>query len=628
MCGIAGLFNLDGAPGDRALALRMARRLSHRGPDAEGAWSEGPVALAHRRLAIRDLSAAGAQPFASQCGRVMLVYNGEIYNDGLLAERLARETGFQRRTSSDTEVIPAAYLAWGLKAFEMFEGMFAISLWDRRDQRLVLARDGIGIKPLYVMETPSRLAFASEIKALRLLETGPPKLSAPDLAHMLSQGYPAPARSTLQGMRQVSPGVMLVYEQGRTREERFWTPFRRAQVTRMSEASARLVDTLRDVVSDQLTSDVDVGSLQSGGIDSSLVTLSLPSARSIPLFSVSFPERSHDESANVEALAAAAGRSVTWIRLADSAETSSDFTACALAVDGQLGDASMLAAYQLSREVRRHVKVALSGDGGDEFFGGYPTYRATLFAEKFKRFVPKWLARLASAQLRKAASVSDGRLTRAEKLYRFAHGLSHEVPHATWRHYLPNDERAKLYGPALLDQMQDDPFAGYSNAFRHADGGPADKAMLADQTYYLPADMLMKVDRASMAHGLEVRVPLLDRRMMELAGSFHHDLLFGPSGASTKLVLRQALRLLGGPEQLVNGPKLGFNVPVNLLLRGAIRPLAERYLNANADFLTPFLNPDGVRQIWRQHTNGVVDSKYLIWTLLTVAVWLDTESGA
>ncbi len=625
MCGIAGLLNLNGAPADQNLALRMASRLSHRGPDAEGVWTEGPVTLSHRRLAIRDLSGAAAQPFASQCGRVVIVYNGEIYNDESIAKRLARETGFQCRTSSDTEIIPAAYLAWGLKAFEIFEGMFAISLWDRQTQRLILARDGIGIKPLYVMETPSRIAFASEIKALRLLGTGAPKLSAPDLAHMLSQGYPAPTRSTIRDIRQVPPGTLLVHEKGSTREQRFWSPSRQGQVTEMCEAVPRLMDTLREVVSDQLISDVDIGSLQSGGIDSSLITLSLPTTRNVQLFSVSFPERSHDESANVQALAAAAGRNVNSIRLNDSVETSNDFVACALAVDGQLGDASMLATYQLSREVRRHVKVALSGDGGDEFFGGYSTYRATVHAERIKSFLPRGLARIASAQLRNVMVVRDSRQTLAEKLYRLIHGFSHVVPHGTWRHYLPNDERENLYGPELLDQMHMDPFAGYADAFRNAAGGTTDKAMLADQTYYLPADMLTKVDRASMAHGLEVRVPLLDRRVMDLAGSLHPNLLFGSSGTSTKLILRKVLQLLGGPKQLVRGPKLGFNIPINMLLRGAIRPLAERYLNANADFLEPFLRPDGVRNIWRQHIGGLVDRKYSIWTLLTIAVWLDME---
>ena len=322
-----------------------------------------------------------------------------------------------------------------------------------------------------------------------------------------------------------------------------------------------------------------------------------------------------------------AHRSVNWIRLADSVETADDFIACALAVDGQLGDASMLATYQLSREVRRHVKVALSGDGADEFFGGYQTYRATHLAAKYAQFVPRSVAGLAAATLRRVLSVNDYRLTRAEKMYRLVYGLSQPVPHATWRHYLPNDERSPIYGAALRDQMNIDPFAGYAAAYTATAGDATDKAMLADQTYYLPGDMLIKVDRASMAHGLEIRVPFLDRRMMELAAGLHTDLLFGTSGDQTKLVLRNALREHGGPETLAGGPKLGFNVPMNLLLRGALKSLAERYLDTHADILAPVLDPDGVRHVWRQHSGGLVDRKYLIWTLLTMAVWLDLGAG-
>lgn len=624
MCGIAGFLNLDRAPASAAIAQKMADRLAHRGPDADGVWTEGPLALAHRRLAIRELSPGGAQPFASECGRIVVVYNGEIYNDRAISDRLARATGFRRRTTADTEIIPAAYLAWGLDAFAMFEGMFAIGLWDRRERTLVLARDAVGIKPLYIAETPCQLAFASEVKAFNPIQSSGFTLSPSDLSHLLAQGYIAPDRSLVLGVRQVPPGSMFIHRDGVSEERKFWSPRRHARITSMSDAVVRLTETLKQVVDDQLVSDVPIGSLQSSGIDSSLVTMCLPRQREVPLFSVSFPERSHDESSGVAALAKAAGRNVAWIRLSDSAETAEDFVSCALAVDGQLGDSSALAFYQLAREVRRHVKVVLSGDGGDEFFGGYPTYRASsLAASSLGGILPSRLFAMLATGMRRAARVSEGRLTIQERIYRLLYGLSQPIPHVVWRHYLANDERDALYGPVLLDELHRDPFSGYAKAFHSSSGNVTDRAMLADQSYYLPGDMLVKADRISMAHGLEVRVPLLDRRIMDFAAELDPKLFFGADGRATKQVLRATLRTLMAPEIIASARKRGFNVPMNLLLRGALRPMAEHYLTTNADIFRPFLRADTVRLFWRQHASGSIDRKYLLWTLLTLAVWLD-----
>ncbi|MBN9061609.1 MAG: asparagine synthase (glutamine-hydrolyzing) [Rhizobiales bacterium 65-9] len=625
MCGIAGLFHRNGAPADRALAEAMADRLRHRGPDAGGAWSERSIALSHRRLAIRDLSPAGVQPFLSACGRVVVVYNGELYNDRKLAERLRREAGFTPRTTTDTEIIPAAYLAWGDDAVGELEGIFSFALWDRERERLLLARDHIGTKPLYIADIGPTLFFGSEIKAILPALAARPRLSPPDVAHMLALGYPAPTRATLLGMRQLAPGSFLIADREGVVEKSYWRPWRASDITDPEVARSAFIDEFKTVVSDQLISDVAVGSLQSGGIDSSLITMALPQERSIPLFSVRFPEASHDESSHVQALAAAAGREIRWIDMANDGAVADDFDACVLAADGQLADSSMLAAFRLCRLVRQHVAVALSGDGADEFFGGYPTYRATILAERYGPLAPRALAsRLASA-IKAVGGVSEKRIPKSELFYRFAYGFSQAAPHAAWRHYLADSERKALYGPALADELERDALALYASEYDAASGGPADKGLLADQSFYLPADMLVKLDRASMAHGLEVRVPFLDRRIMELAGRMSSPLFFGEDGKSTKLILRRALKALGAPSKIVSGAKRGFNVPVNLLLKGALRPLADRLLDRDADVFSPMLRSDGVRKIWRDHINGRRDEKYVVWTLLTLGRWIEKE---
>jgi asparagine synthase (glutamine-hydrolysing) len=623
MCGIAGIFHLDGAPADTGFGQRMNDSLSHRGPDGEGLWADGPILLAHRRLSIRDLSASGRQPMFSADSSVVITYNGEIYNDDDLADKLARETGFSRRTSCDAEIIPAAYLAWGEDAFARFEGMFAIALWDREKRKLLLARDGIGIKPLHYFSDDRFVCFASEIKALLANPMIPRRLSAPDVAHMLGSGYTAPNRTLLENVRQVDPGSVVSIDRTGVRQRRYWQPARRGEIKDLGLASKRLVSTLREVVEDQLVSDVPVGVLQSGGVDSSLVSLSLPASHEVPLFSVRFSERSHDESELVNEIASLSKRKITWVDLPQGGDAESSFRQVVRAVDGQLADSSALAALKLAEVTSDHVKVALSGDGGDEFFGGYPTYRATQIASPLQRLLPRtaWGALARSARL--MARPSDTRIPASEQIYRFLYGLSQEVPHVAWRHYLPRDLQQHLYGPDLRDLVGADPLSLYSAPFREDSGDLIDRALLADQKYYLPADMLTKVDRVSMACGLEVRVPLLDRRIMELAGELDQALLFDKRG-STKIVLREALRALGAGRNITEGRKRGFNVPMNKLLRTDLLPMARMYLERNAEIFLPFLSPDGVRSLWKSHCSRKRDEKYLVWTLLTLAVWRDS----
>lgn len=617
MCGIVGIYHRDHRPVSSSALLRMTDALAHRGPDGSGTWSESGIGFGHRRLSIRDLSAAGAQPFHSACGRIVAVYNGEIYNDQELAEELERKYGFVRRTTCDTEILPAGWLAWGCGLFDRLEGIYALALWDRDKQQLVLARDAVGVKPLYFADDGLTLRFGSEVKAILADPAFSTTIAPQDVASLLATGHVAPDRTLLADVQQVAPGtVRTIDRNGSVR--RFWTPKRNANDRSLAGARDRFLTIFRQVVSDQLVSDVPVAVLQSSGIDSSLISLALPATADVRLYSVRFGEREFDESELTGKLARAVGRPVEFLNLSTS-EVEEDFRHVVRAVDGSLADSSALATYRLARSIRTVAPVALSGDGSDELFAGYPTYRATALSALLGRALPRsaW-ARLAKF-FAKHGGFANARMGSAEALTRLCLGLSLDVPHTGWRTYLNPWDRALVYGPELRALHEQDPLGPYACAFREAQGDAWDRGLVADQRHYLPADMLMKVDRTSMAHGLEVRVPFLDRRIMSFAATLDRTLL-ATFGGQTKRVLRAAAREIGAPRSITRARKRGFNVPMNGLLREGLRPLADRLLGRDADILAPFCAQDGVRRIWREHREGRIDRRYVVWTLLTLAV--------
>ncbi|MGG6894746.1 asparagine synthase (glutamine-hydrolyzing) [Rhizobium sp. BR 315] len=619
MCGIAGIYNFSQRPAEHSLIEGMTRRLFRRGPDGGGVWAEGRVALGHRRLAIRDLSPAGAQPFHSACGQIVVAYNGELYNDRDIAATLGRTRGFVARTGCDTEVIPESYLEWGEHFVERLEGIFAIALYDRRDGTLLLARDGNGTKPLYIRTTGDGLHFASETKAFCVDPAFKPAFDPVQLSHMLAVGYVAPDESLLSDVRQLSPGTCLVADRQGMRERRFWRPLRQVKSIGPLDSSAdRIIETLRGVVSDQVVSDVPIAVLQSGGIDSTLISACLPEKCDVQLFSVRFADRSHDESELAGTIADRLGRPISFIDLA-RADIVQDFRCMVDAVDGALTDSSALATFQLARAVRRHATVALSGDGADEYFGGYPTYRTSAITDRLKPLLVHAALRGASRLVASMARPSDKRVGKGEILVRLLDGMASASPHASWRRYLRDAHRPALYGAPLQPQIGSDPLAGYANA--GTDGRDAwEKGLLADQRYYLPGDMLIKTDRTSMYHGLEVRVPFLDRRMCELAGSIDRRQLVDIKGG-TKIVLRRAAERLGLPAEVFRARKMGFNLPMNALLRNELRPHGDRLLDRHADILEPHLSADGIRRIWLEHREQKRDHRFTVWTLLVLATF-------
>ncbi len=622
MCGISGVLDFSGRPIEESLLRAMTGQLVHRGPDAEGLWHGGPVALGHRRLSIRDLSEAGRQPMSDPSGRVTVSYNGEIYNEAELRRELERDAGVHFRSQCDTELIPAGYRAWGERIFDRLEGMFAIALWDADAECLFLARDSMGIKPLYVGRSGTRWRFASEAKAI-LVDPEQPRTLDPEALHAyLAQGYVAPDRTLLTEIEQLPPGTVRRIDRQGIKERRLWQPHRQPDIRRLDEAVDAFFEAWRGVLERIVVSDVPLGILQSGGIDSSLVTLGLRERSELPLFIASFDERSHDESELAEQVASAAGRPARIVPVAveDVAET---FRRMVRHYDGQLADSSGLAVYALCREVRRHTRVVLSGDGADELFGGYPTYRASRLAEIVRRVVPRSLLEKMG---RLSWDLNAGRTDRqpaAELVARFLLGsaTTSGAPHAEWRRYLMRHHMATLYGPELAPWAEAaSPLARYAEAVTAGQGGRIDRCLLADQRHYLPADMLMKVDAMSMAHGLEVRLPFLERPVVEVAGRIHSDLL-SPLWGPPKKVLRHALGAVGGPRAVVEGPKRGFNVPIAGLLRGPLAPLASQLLDDEVDRLAPHLDPGNVRRMWQSHRDGRANESYALWTLLSLATW-------
>ena len=622
MCGIVGWYNRDGRPVDACALTRMTDTLVHRGPDDSGVWCEGAIGLGHRRLSIRDLSVAGHQPMADPGGHVIVSYNGELYNERGLRSALEREFGVRFHSTCDTEILPHAYLAWGDAMFGRLEGMFAIAVWDQRAQRLLLARDGIGIKPLYYVELANKIIFGSEVKAILASDCVRPEIEPEGLHCFLAAGYAGPSRSLIRDVRQVPPGVVVAFSSHKCEQWQFWKPVRDPQIDNTETALEMLTSALREVVGSQLISDVPLGVLQSGGIDSSLVTLALKRGRTTPpLFTASFSERSHDETTLARTVADKAGLAVRTVAVDAHCDLEDAFRSIVYHFDGQCADTGALGLYLLSAAVRRESAVVLSGDGGDEFFGGYETYQATRMAETARHVIPAKLASAIGRMGYYASPLDEGRLPRTRLAARFFLGLAEgrKYAHMQWRRLVPGFLARKLYGSAMADLRAKSPYSEYEGIYRNTPGGVLDRALVADQRFHLQS-VLTKVDAMSMAHSLEIRVPLLDRRIMDIAGKLNIDLLV-PRGGPPKYILRLLAERLGAPTELTSAPKKGFNFPIARLLRRDLSKLAERTLVEDADVVSPYLKPDAVRQLWREHRAGSADHAYALWPILTLAVW-------
>ncbi len=674
MCGIAGFIDTpcDKAEAElRATVLGMADALRHRGPDDGGAWVDAAagVALGHRRLAVIDLSPEGRQPMPSACGRYVIVFNGEIYNFADLRRELAG-LGHRFRGHSDTEVMLAAISRWGVEpAVERFNGMFAFALWDRRERRLVLARDRLGEKPLYYGWTGGVFLFGSELKALRAHPAFRGEVDRDALALYLRHNYIPTPYAIYKGVFKLPPGTMLTVDPrnaGAVPEPKpYWSA--RAAAERgvaepypwsEAEAADELDGRLREAVRLRMVADVPLGAFLSGGIDSSTVValMQAQSGRPVKTFSIGFREAGYDEAEHARAVARHLGTDHTELYVTPE-EAMAVIPRLPALYDEPFSDSSQIPTFLVSELARRHVTVSLSGDGGDELFGGYGRYllcrdlwrRIGWLPAAGRRAVAAALAAVAGWMpavgprgaaprvpdgARPAPRVPDGAFVRpdrllsrygrpgrvGDKLRKLAEVLAADSPEALYRRLVSHWKAPDRVVPGAVE-----PPTALTDRRRWADVPElVARLMYLDTISYLPDDILVKVDRASMGVSLEARVPLLDHRLVEFA--WRLPLAMKIRDGQGKWLLRQVLYRYV-PKELVDRPKMGFGVPIGAWLRGPLRDWAESLLDERRLRQEGYFDPRPIREKWMEHLSGKHDWQYYLWDILMFQAWLEEERG-
>ena len=615
MCGICGLYGTRSHDDLGRTVQRMTQTLAHRGPDGEGTFVGEGVALGHRRLSIIDLSSTGAQPMT--LGASTVVYNGEAYNFPLLRNEL-QALGRVFRGHSDTEVLLHAYGAWGLAGLERLEGIFAFALWDAACHRLILMRDRLGVKPLFYAWRDGRLAFGSEIKAV--LAAGEVKLDSDDQALMefLWYGNAFEDRTIYRDVRSLQPGCRLVVEHGQVRLESWWNVgawLTGAQPDR-HEAAVAVRDAVDAAVARQLVSDVPVGVFLSGGVDSSSIAASaaVASGRRLASFSAGFDyDKGVNELPKARRVAQELGLDHHELHIRGDA-LEEVVSALVQVHDEPFGDAANIPLFLLARELGGSIKVVLQGDGGDEMFAGYRRY-AILRAASIWRMWPRGF----ESMLR----LLFGR--RATRLARIGAAAGHPDPALRMALLLTvetlRDPPTSVFTEAARQRLEaaTDPFAAYRRcASRFASHDPVQQMLLTDISLQLPSQFLTKVDRATMAHGIEARVPLLDEGVGALAVGLPVSMKV--RGSQKKIVLRDAMR--GRlPREILDGPKTGFGVPYEEWLRGALYGFASAAI-LERTFVERFgLDRNRLQIVLGEHRSRLRDRGFLLWKLLQLALW-------
>jgi asparagine synthase (glutamine-hydrolysing) len=628
MCGIAGMASFD-RPVSETLVRRMTATLTHRGPDEGGFYAAAHAALGARRLSIIDV-AGSHQPVRSEDGRVRAVFNGELYNFKALRAELAG-LGHRFESQGDSEVVAHAWEEWGEAAAERLRGMFAVALWDEEQETLVLLRDRVGIKPLYWAWDGHSLLFGSEMKAL--LSARPEHslggLDPAALRAFLCFGYvPAPL-TMFEGARCLPPGHQLVLRRGAPPAARpYWELPRSAGGALLEDegqAIAEFRELLAGSVADQMVSDVPIGAFLSGGIDSTAVVwrMTETSRASVRTFSVGFAEGSYDETPWARRVARRFG-STHEEELIAPKQVAAELSDIVGIFDEPFADSSAIPLHFLARMTRAHgVTVALTGDGGDEIFGGYETYFANQLLARFQR-LPRWVQAMARRGVL-ALPVSHGKISLEQKVKRFMalSGWPPMVAHARWRSIFWAHEIPDLMSDGLADGLTEPRAAELlvGDLGRLPDPGEGVNAFCwVDTRYYLPADMLVKVDRVTMAHSLEARVPLLDERLVDFAFRLHPRLKL--RGRTGKWLMRRALRGVADPDVLAR-PKAGFNVPMPAWIAGPLREIFRDALAPAALRRAGLVRPAYVQRLLAEHDARQADHSFRLYALLALHLWLE-----
>lgn len=638
MCGITGIFTRTGLLEPIAA---MTATLAHRGPDAGAVWidKEAGIALGHRRLSILELSEAGAQPMHSHSGRFVLAFNGEIYNH----LELRRELGtLPWRGQADTETLLAAIEIWGLeKTLERCVGMFAFALWDTRERRLFLARDRMGEKPLYYGWQGRVFLFASELKALRCHPAFEADIDRGALTlFMRHNAVPAPY-SIYENIRKLSPGTFLCVTDAAPASEpqTYWSvddAARKGLAASFSgtdsEGVATLDRLLRQAIAGQMVADVPLGAFLSGGLDSSTVValMQAQSDRPVRTFSIGFAEAGYNEAVHAKAVAAHLGTDHTELYVS-AAQALAVIPGLPHIYDEPFADSSQIPTFLVSELARQHVAVSLSGDGGDELFAGYNRYIWTRNIWNAMRFLPRPLRTALCRFLTSIPTTSwdtffrllmralprNWRYSNAgDRMHKLAEILDAQGPREIYRNLVSHWK-----DPEALVLSVQEPESLLADVSPWRDLGSMENAMMyLDQQTYLPDDILVKVDRAAMAVSLESRVPFLDHRVVEFAWSVPLGMKLRQG--QSKWLLRQVLYQYV-PASLVDRPKAGFGIPLDVWLRGPLRDWAETLLDEKRLLVEGFFSPEPVRRKWIEHLSGARNWSYLLWDVLMFQAWLE-----
>ena len=626
MCGICGELSIAGHRPVMASAIEtMTSRLSHRGPDHGAVFRSdgGEVGLGFRRLSIIDLRTAANQPIGNEDGSVQLVFNGEIYNYLDLRPGLI-ERGHQFRSNADSEVIVHLYEELGDRAIDELDGMFALAIWDAQRRTVTLARDRAGKKPLYVYQDADRILFASEMKAILAHPGAAVSIDEGAVPLYFLHGFVPHPRTIYKGIRHVEPGTLEVIEQdGRIRPRKYWQlTFPDVEREPLPPRSRRR--TAADVrqlvtaaVKRRLMSDVPLGAFLSGGLDSTIVVgvMSQLMREPVRTFSIGFEgDAAFDETSMARNTAKRFGATHVEFRVKPSAVDLLD--TLIYHHDGPFGDSSAIPTYLVSKLTREHVTVALTGDGGDEVFGGYLRFNAALAAEH----VPALLASVASALLRPLPSPRHERhlLARAKRFVRFTRfPLLDRL--TAWAAVFYDDVE-RLMEPSLLARLGGvDRHAHLANIGGVDGASPLSRLLAANFHSYLHDDLLVKADRMSMANSLEARAPFLDRALVDYVAALPDD--YKLHGGTTKAILREAFDDLV-PEEVKYGPKRGFGVPLDGWFRGELRDLMRDTLLSPSALMRPYVSQPYVRRLVDEHLAGAANHGHRLWTLVTFERWL------
>jgi asparagine synthase (glutamine-hydrolysing) len=630
MCGIAGFIDFAGHSPESARARieRMTDSIAHRGPDGAGFHVDQHIAFGHRRLAIIDV-AAGQQPMSAADGQVHIVFNGEIYNYLELRAEL-EALGHRFRTHSDTEVIVEAYLQWGDSSVERLNGMFAFVIWDSRSQRLWMARDRVGKKPLYIYRQGTFIAFASELKALRAAGGISEDLDPEALDCYFTFGYiPAP-KTIYRGVKRLRAARSLVATRTGESERQYWKlSYGEPRQISLEAATEEFETLLDEAVRCRLMSEVPLGAFLSGGLDSSLVVASMAkiSGRPVITNSIGFEDREFNELAVAAEIAS--HLKTDHHEFTVEPKAADVLERIAWHFDEPFADSSAVPTWYVCEMARRTVTVALSGDGGDESFAGYSfRYVPHMLESRVRTSVPAALRALAFGPLGRLWPAS-ARLPKPLRLKTILENLAVSDAEAYFRDlaWLREDARLALYTPDFKRQLKGyTPFEAVYPFYANNDAPDAlARAQHADIHFYMTDDVLVKADRMSMAHSLEVRCPLLDYRMLEFAARLPASLKTDRSKGKLPLRAAAARRL---PERIRNMPKRGFSIPAARWLREDLRPMAEDLILGANSSASEWLDPGMLRTMWAEHQSGARDHSVFLWGQMMLSLWRKTSRPA